>query len=40
MMFYDQTMEHRLVSVTSKNCDEAGSSDAAGRGPDRLCGGG
>jgi hypothetical protein len=24
VMFYDQTMEHRLVSVTSKNCDEAG----------------
>jgi hypothetical protein len=24
VMFYDQTMEHRQVSVTSKNCDEAG----------------
>jgi hypothetical protein len=24
VMFYDQTMDHRLVSVTSGNCDEAG----------------
>jgi hypothetical protein len=24
VMFYDQTMDHRLVSLTSRNCEEAG----------------